>query len=350
MEEIVKKERDYSLDFIRVLGALAVVMIHASCYYAQYSRVGSIERIFGSIFCMLSRFGVPFFVMISGALILDENKTVTFHDVFFKYLRNIVFLIIFWSVFYAIQDVFFEIFVYGGKFSLKIFAIRIIYAYYHMWYLYMLAGLYLITPILKVITKKENAKTVLYFIILSMLFQFTEPVLLLIKSRFGEAYYLIRVINSLRLDFLSAYVGYYLIGWYLVHVGLPKKVRIGLYVAGVIGLVTSIICCCMSALYEYTNESTNLLIALYSIALFVFCRQTYKCKPKFNNVIKSVAGLTFGVYIIHPFLINLINLVFVYEKYFILYVVAYWIIIVVTSFIVTYVISKIPFVKKIVRV
>ena len=40
--------------------------------------------------------------------------------------------------------------------------------YPHIWYMYMIIGLYLITPVLRLFVKRENSKYILYFIILSV--------------------------------------------------------------------------------------------------------------------------------------------------------------------------------------
>ena len=72
-----KKERIIAFDFLRIIAALAVVMSHSAI-------ATDVSFSDGVIFDSLSRFAVPVFLMISGALMLDEKKTLTTKDTFKK--------------------------------------------------------------------------------------------------------------------------------------------------------------------------------------------------------------------------------------------------------------------------
>lgn len=346
MEETIKKERDYSLDLLRIFGALAVVMIHASSYFANYFGREGAERIWGNIFDVPSRLGVPLFIMVSGSLLLDENKKISMRDVFFKYVLRTVLLIIFWSAFYTCIDWAIRVYKYKEAFSLKYFVVGFMFGYYHMWYLYMLVGLYLITPILKCLCKKENSNVVLYYIVLTLIFCCVKSFFGVLQDRVSFCYYINRLIETLRLNFLVTFVGYYLIGWYLVHVGLSKKVRVWLYALGCTSLILEVI-------FSYLSRdfcTDNLFMVLYVVAFFVFFRQVYKGSPKLNKFICQGSKLTFGVYILHPALLLAVSEPFPYQNGVVLYILGRFLFATVGSFLLTYLLSKIPFVKKIVRV
>ena len=66
------KSRVYYLDVLRVIACMAVVMIHASAPYLGKD-IGSFNFWVGNVLDSLSRIAVPLFVMISGALMLDER-------------------------------------------------------------------------------------------------------------------------------------------------------------------------------------------------------------------------------------------------------------------------------------
>ena len=67
-----KGTRLFYLDLLRAFACLSVIMIHVSAEYAV-KEVGSIDFWVGNIFDSISRAGVPIFVMISGAWMLDEE-------------------------------------------------------------------------------------------------------------------------------------------------------------------------------------------------------------------------------------------------------------------------------------
>ena len=81
-------ERKLYLDLLRVIAIAAVVMIHVSADYVIYP-CNTMDFTIGNIFDSISRLGVPLFLMVSGALILDENrefnckkKILSFVDIF----------------------------------------------------------------------------------------------------------------------------------------------------------------------------------------------------------------------------------------------------------------------------
>lgn len=347
MENTIKKERDYSLDFLRILGALAVVMIHASSYFADSFGRGGAERIWGNIFDVPSRFGVPLFIMLSGSLLLDENKKITMKDIFIKYVLSTVLLIIFWSAFYTSIDWALKVYKHKEPFDFKKFVAEFAYGYYHMWYLYMLVGLYLITPVLKCLCKKENANVVLYYIVLTLIFCCVGSFFSVLKDKVDFCSSVNGLMKTLKLDFLVTYVGYYLIGWYLVHIGLSKKIRIWLYVLGLAGLMLEVILSYLSR--DFCTD--NLFMVLYVVAFFVFFREVYKkLFSGFNKFIYQCSKLTFGVYILHPALLLVGYEHFPYQNGVLLYILSRFLFATVGSFLITYVLSKIPLVKEIVRV
>ena len=70
-------KRNYSLDIARIVAIMAVAMIHCSANFVIHFNLFSTEFILGNIFDAASRVGVPLFLMISGALFLDERKDIT---------------------------------------------------------------------------------------------------------------------------------------------------------------------------------------------------------------------------------------------------------------------------------
>lgn len=78
------------LDSTRVIAILAVVLLHCSVMFLDAS---GMDYIVGSILNNITRFGVPCFVMISGALFLDERRKINLRSVYGKYIKDIIWLI-----------------------------------------------------------------------------------------------------------------------------------------------------------------------------------------------------------------------------------------------------------------
>ena len=68
------KSRKTSFDVLRILAAFSVVMLHVSSRYIMGNSVESADFYFANFYDSINRFGVPIFVMISGAIFLDKEK------------------------------------------------------------------------------------------------------------------------------------------------------------------------------------------------------------------------------------------------------------------------------------
>ena len=97
----VQHKRNFSLDIARIIAVLAVVMIHCSARFVDSYGQFSNEFLVGNLLNSISRIAVPFFIMVSGALFLDEHKEVTLKRIFLVNVKNIILIIIIWSAIYS---------------------------------------------------------------------------------------------------------------------------------------------------------------------------------------------------------------------------------------------------------
>ena len=71
----VTQKRLLSYDAVRVVAVMMIVMIHVSAYVVQYDKdPASLTFAVGNVFNGLSRAGTPMFMMLTGALLLDEKR------------------------------------------------------------------------------------------------------------------------------------------------------------------------------------------------------------------------------------------------------------------------------------
>ena len=86
----INKRIDY-FDILRAVAIIGVVSIHASSGYIESSNDNiSLVRGMYLIFNKLTRFCVPLFFMISGALFLDCKKDISIKTMYSKYIREAV--------------------------------------------------------------------------------------------------------------------------------------------------------------------------------------------------------------------------------------------------------------------
>lgn len=342
--------RVLSLDITRIAAVLAVVMIHASACFITESKT-AYEFAVGNIFDTISRIGVPLFIMISGALMLDEHKNSSVNLLLKKNIKNLVFLLVFWS---AVYDLIYHVFlplINHKAINLKEIMIAFTHGHIHMWYLYMIIGLYLITPFLRCFVCIQNKKLVLLFIAISLLAQFTLPIiqgLSLIRESF---ILLAQFLNKFSLNFFGGYTTYYLAGWYIVHIGFNRRwEKIGIYIASILSIFITFSYVQITRDYNYGYSNTNIFIFLYSVGAFYILNKFKNIKSKkVENIIILLSNLCFGIYIFHPIIRTIFEYAIPYRKLPFIYILTKFFTIYILSLIYCILVSKLPILRKTIR-
>ena len=335
----MKKERNHSLDLIKTFAIIGVLFIHSLAeVYFRIPNYSTESNIILTIDASIFRCAVPFFVMVSGSLLLNEDRKVSTKAFYIKKLLPLCIITLFWFVLYSTfyclinKQPFFDYF-----FSFKGTNCP------HLWYLILLIGLYLITPILRLFVKRDNKKYILLFIGLSVIFQF---LVLFLKNytKVFDVYF-----EKMKFGFVTQYVAYYLLGWYLTNFEINKKLKIGLIVLGGVSVVS----CAIGAWfnidlwYGYGNEE-GIFTFLYSLGFFLLLYR------KENNgkciVGKFIGSRTFGIYILHMIFVEIfLRFVFPLDTSIInpiLYVPILFVFSFSTSLLSAFLLGKIPYVKK----
>ena len=148
------KKRESNYDLLRIVCTIAVIAIHVcASYITSYGFQNKNYVFITYLIDALGRFAVPCFLMLSGAFLLADEENRNYKYFYKKSFKNIgipllifTFLYFFYSVFkYAIK-----IFLYQAPLVGLIEPVKNLikgWPFYHMWYLYMLVGVYLLVPI-----------------------------------------------------------------------------------------------------------------------------------------------------------------------------------------------------------
>jgi surface polysaccharide O-acyltransferase-like enzyme len=174
---------------------------------------------------------VPLFVILSGALLLQPSKINEPIRVFLKKRFNRIGLaFLFWSVIYLAwafmvtqTPVTFNNVVEGALYSLFSGS------YYHFWFLYLIVGLYLLTPILRKIVSSKDPKILKYLIILWFMDVAVVPVIQLITGySLNDTVFVI-----------GGFVGYFVLGVYLQRVKIRSSILYMLFFLSFIFTIVS---------------------------------------------------------------------------------------------------------------
>ena len=209
---------------IRVVAVILVILLHASVesYTGLPLMAGQDAEYWWSttIYDSLSVVCVPLFVMLSGYLLLQPQKIHEPIRVFMKKRFTRIGLAFgFWSVVYFAWSHY----VHHQPLSFNYIVQGLLTGpYYHFWFLYLIAGLYLITPILRVIITYGERKILKYMIFIWFL---GASVLPLFQLTTGFTV-------NVNLVLIAGWIGYFLLGAYLAGVHVRTPILIGLMALG----------------------------------------------------------------------------------------------------------------------
>jgi surface polysaccharide O-acyltransferase-like enzyme len=295
----VSKENSARLqwvDTLRILAAFAVVVVHVSAPIVVQTELGSIQWWIGNVADASVRWSVPVFVLISGALLLDPTKEESFLIFYQKRAGKLLVPLVFWSSVYLAFRYHLGEELTAKKVATDILAGR---PYYHLWYLYMVAGLYIFTPFLRTYVRASSQKE------RSLLIALT----LLLSSLFSFLSYFYLEGQETILTIFIPYIGYYLCGYQIRSMKEVKASARALWTLILMSLV--LISLGTFTLVDLFGLDKGLFlydfvsppVVFMSVALFSLLRKMNF--PGFlKGAIRQVAPTALGIYVIHPIVIN----------------------------------------------
>lgn len=289
---------------LRFFALLAVIMLHCSSpLLGGWATVPRGQWLAADFYNALTRFAVPVFVMITGALLLGKDD-----DVFSflkKRLGRVVLPFLFWSFVYVAYAFYNEDIPYGADAwaNIKQVLHQLKYgASYHLWYVYMLIGLYLVIPILGKFIRNASEKDTLYFISVWLL-------VMLISQP-----YLKRYDPQVDTRYFAGYIGYLVLGYYLANNEFRGK-YMPVLMAGLFAASVAMITIGTSLLYSYYKGISTLMyeplswpIVILSASAFLFFRSYQPKVPAFLIAIRDFAGkYNYGIYLGHALILTLLD-------------------------------------------
>ena len=289
--------RNQAYDLMRIVAALSVIVMHVTVNNMYSSPMESAKWVGSMALNSVSHFGVPVFVMISGALFLAPNREPDIKRIWLHNILRMSIVLIVWSVFYGVTD-------YLEYRAEPVFIVReIIDGRQHLWFIPMLLGLYMIQPILLRWLKSASVKEVRYFLLMFLCLGVVWESL-----RSYEISGVIEHLDKFReVELFCSYAGYFVAGYYIAHIGLSQKTRIVLYALGFISFLTLPVVSVYVSRYRQIpatafSDSFSVFVCMFSAALFIAVSE-YSRKKKISGIsagIISELGLdTLGVYLCH---------------------------------------------------
>lgn len=296
------------VDLIRVSGIFLVVLLHVTNMFYDQIYKGSINSASWwtfTIYKSVSLPCVPLFVILSGALLLQPTKINEPIKVFLKKRLNRIGLAwLFWSGVYIAWG----FYVTKAAVTLSNIGQSVIIsaftgAYYHFWFLYLIAGLYLITPVLRAVVSYNNPRLIGYIIILWFIGVAVVPLLPLFT---GYA------VNG-DVFLIGGYIGYFLLGFYLQQTRMRREF---MYIFLALGLVLTV---ALTYVMSFPLHSLNqpyyffdflsITVVVASVPLYVLLSRfpadwPGKKHPHIGKISSLISQNTLPIYLFHVMIIE----------------------------------------------
>lgn len=288
------------VDLIRTFAIVLVILLHASiepvpAVVLPNSSSALIQWWSVNLYDSFARPCVPLFVMLSGALLLQPSKVEEPLGVFFKKrVSRIALPFLFWMGVYFVWN----IFVNNQPLNSQTIIEGVLGGpYVHFWFFYMLIGLYLVTPLVRIFVAHSSRRLMRYFFVLWIVGAAIVPLLnLLLGHNLNNNVFLI-----------TGYIGYFLLGFYLLNTRVQRKLLLfGVFVGfawtalGTYWVTATVGGSTQFFFYDYFS----LGVILSSTALFMLLSSVQYSKiqrrfPKLDRLIHYVSINSLGIYLFH---------------------------------------------------
>lgn len=294
-------ERLGYIDAARTLAVIAVVLIHTTAMWfprPHWTSPGWWWFVVAED--SFSRWCVPVFVMISGAILLAPTRHETAGAFYLKRWKRIGIPTVFWSAFYLASSVL----VWNEPFSYiqTTKALLTGLPAPHLHFMFVIAGLYAVTPLLRPFVASASRRELLAFSIAGIALGWLI-FLTVIALRSSEILWLRFV----------PYVGYYLLG-YVIRKPAGERVSmrwVAIFLLAGVGVTLSAGLLVRPAggreLFAVAHASNSPLVAVMSAAAFILIRDFFANGAPLRPLWATLGPLVCGIYLMHPAFLGLIQ-------------------------------------------
>ena len=364
-----KSKRIFYFDALRALAIISVILFHVfqNLSYVvvwDYSTIPSLNWFIADFLGTFFRCGVDLFLMLSGALSLGRVWEIK--PFLAKRLPRIIYPFLLWgfvltlvifliSIFIPDAVSIFQQYKFGtfSSYDLNGFLQFLMNAYVAKariwfrpyWFFWMILGTYLIMPIFNrwlLHADLKEAEYFLFFWLITCLFDFT----------FGFSF-------PVQLKYFAGAIGMVVLGYYLRHT--ERKIFNNVYCGIVLTVVPAILMIFVSYLMSKPGEiyyfsRYSIFLAFESMGLFVLFKNFNQLPFNFNFLknpdgifrksVFSIAKYSYGIYLVHHVILNLLMLILISTLHFKAMVVALFIGTLILSWGLLAVLNRVPYLNR----
>ncbi len=299
-------------DLLRTFATIAVIVLHLAGSQMANVAVGSHAWQIFNLYNSLVRWCVPMFVMLSGMFMLDSKHALPLSKLFFHNCLRIIVCLMFWGAVYALIDYWLAgVFSWRGLWQAMLNALRGN-THYHLWFCYMILGLYLVTPCLRAFVRGASRADLHYFLLLCFLFASLLPMAFQVWPNATAPLH--TWYDRMGVKLVLGYVGYYVAGYYLREYTIGRITEAIIYVLGVLGAIVTVwgtkaLSLQYGALNQFFYDYFAPNVAFFAVAIVVLFRYVLGVSEERSRRqrLSHVARIAFGIYLVHDLFIILLR-------------------------------------------
>lgn len=336
-------KRNLSIDLLKIFACFSVVVLHVSGVVVDSKS----EYTFSHLLYYAACIAVPIFFMVNGYFLINK-KEINYRYIL-KKISNILIIVFSWNLLLSIATLFVKGRLINPVYTSIMNLIQRQY-FWQFWFFGALIIIYLLVPIINKCFK--NIKKSIIFTFIMVCVCFSIDLINIFKSITGESIVQMSIRQTFR---LWTWFAYYLLGGLLGNDIIRNKIIkfISIKWNWVI-LISSLIA---SNLYQFNMAKIynsicaeyfydNILTFIYVVSLFILVlRYNFE---RLKTSIMFISSNMIGIYILHVTIIKIISKLIEFEKPFVNTIVIC--IVFLGSLFGSWIISKIPVIKKLISV
>lgn len=328
------KNRIFYYDFLRAFAIFSVVLCHMAFFFGDLNTL--VKVLYEDTAHAIGLMGVPIFLMLTGALLL--NREYTFSSFFKKRFLRIAPPAIFWLIITLLFEAFvlkvdsaglYRVFIGNGSV---------------MWYIWMLIGIYLFMPVINSFIK-DMPRAAEYYIIIWFV------TIILRTFQIWPVFPDFKLNCNFELNYFADFMGYVVLGYYLDNKEFKLKDAHMLIISVLIFIVT--LCVFLYLNIKGINRGPtyqNISNVFLGIGGFMIVKYIDKLhgfdKIKDNIIGKAIVSLStcsYGIYLSHMIFYKFFREMHFHSNKI---VPVMLIIILGSSWLLVWILSKIPYINK----
>lgn len=258
----------------------------------------------GNLFNAFTRWCVPVFIMVSGALLLDPQKQEDLATFYKKRLSRVLIPIVAWTLLYlgwaVLKSAITKEPITAAELGTRVLSGS---PHYHMWFLYMIVILYVFTPFFRIIVAHSSRQNLIVLVTICFV---------LAAINFGYTFAVSAQPRSdLFVNWFLLYLPYFFLGYLIREDSTPRSTIF----MGLLFVLSSVLTAagCYYLSLSHTVKFGQYFYGYLSITVIPMSIGVMYLLKRLNSPLlgaswtRPAANLTLGVYLIHPIILETIN-------------------------------------------